>query len=762
MKTKILASLIPLIVALSACGGSDNHGTPAGNTGSNNGGGNTSSQATAPTLAFTDPASTYDLNNYTQATMIPLQVGSGNNLLNDEASAVAFDTDTKTDLYIVGDGATSIVRTSLDGKVLDSMELNPGDFQDTEGVTYIGGGKMVLVEERLRQVSEFTYVAGQTLTRADVQTIKLGTTVGNVGIEGISFDKETGNFFGVRQAEPTSIFQFKPDWTALTATDGAGKPLNGSTDNPTFLFDAAKTGLSAFNDVYAVSNVLPANAPDVDNILITAAPDGKVEKLDRNGNIKSFLYMDARGQNEGVTMGTDGTIYLAGEQAAGPGKPGLTIFKPTQNASNVGIGSNLFLTFSSAVTAGNGKLTLSNGSDTREIDVTDPTQVTFSGDVAKIHPKYFLAANTKYSLTYAAGAFKLASGAAAAVNDQNSLSFSTIGTTDTTVPTLASSAPADGSTGITGNEDTLVFDKAVQAGAGSIQISGGSDARTIDVNDASQVAFNGPKMNLTLKTPLNPGTKYTVTLASGVVTDLYGNAFAGVTQTFTTAAAGASAPTVMITEVNSNALGPLPTDKAGKPSKQDFFELYNYGGSPIDLTGWKWGDNHADATDLNNTAAFAEGTVIAPGERIVVLPGVPGVNDKAFYTTWNLTPDIHVFAMENMNNDPANLIGLGGGDAVIVYDASGNVAASFNYGEPLTVNEGSGQTVTVPSANGGDPTLLAGGNHAGAIFVGGSASASAVWDGVSTVDPKYQAAAVGVLGGYAEPGDSASIGSPGK
>jgi len=753
MNKTVLASLIPLVV-LAACGGNDNPAVDAGGAGGH------------PSLSFTDPSVSYELNNYTQISMTPLPQGSGDNLLGDEASGVAFNTDTKADLFVIGDGGTSVVRTDLKGNVLDSMELNPGDFQDTEGISYIGGGKLVLVEERLRQIDEFTYQAGAILTRGEVKSIKTGTTVGNVGIEGISFDAKTGGFFGVRQTQPMSIFGFDTDAGFTKATDWAGVAMDANTVNPTPLFDASLTGLSDFNDVYALSNVLPASAPDADQILIVGAPDGKVEKLDREGNIKSFLYMDPTGQNEGVTMGNDGTIYLAGEQAAGPSKPGVTVFKPTTGPTNVGIGSNLYLTFDKPAAAGQGKIMLSNGTDTRTIDVTDPSLVTFEGNTAKIHPKFYLQANTKYSITYPANTFK----GMAAVTDATALSFQTIGVVDKTAPVEASTAPASGSTGVTGSVDLVSFNKVVQAGTGSIEIDGGSGPQTIDVNDTTQVQFSGPHMTITLKAPFQAGSTYTVKIPQGAVTDLYGNAFVGLTQTFQTAATGASKPTILITEVNSNALGPLPTDAAGKPSKQDFFELYNYGAQDIDLTGWLWGDNHQSATDPNNTATFPAGTVIKAGERIVVMPGTPGVNDIAFAKSWKVASNVQIFATVNLAGDLTNPIGLGGGDAVIVYDASGNVVTAANYGgTDLNPVQGNGSTVDIPPLNGGDPTLLAAGNHAGSVFPGTGTKAtdghSAVWDGQSVTNPHYVSATVGdTLGSYAEPADSSggSVGSPGN
>ena len=52
---------------------------------------------------------------------------------------------------------------------------------------------------------------------------------------------------------------------------------------------------------------------------------------------------------------------------------------------------------------------------------------------------------------------------------------------------------------------------------------------------------------------------------------------------------GAQAQSVLITEINSNGTG------------GDFFELYNYGGSTIDLAGYRWTDNSAPAWDGAST-----------------------------------------------------------------------------------------------------------------------------------------------------------------
>ena len=70
------------------------------------------------------------------------------------------DTDT---LFLIGAGSASVVRVSRTGELIDSMTLALGtspqgtSFYDTEGITYIGGGQFVIVEERYRQANLFTY-----------------------------------------------------------------------------------------------------------------------------------------------------------------------------------------------------------------------------------------------------------------------------------------------------------------------------------------------------------------------------------------------------------------------------------------------------------------------------------------------------------------------------------------------------------------------------------------------------------------------------
>jgi hypothetical protein len=254
---------------------------------------------------------------------------------------VTYNWDTNS-LFMVGDGGTSIVQVSKTGKLIDSMTLGLDAskpqgtyFYDPEGLTYVGNGKFVMIEERYRQANLITYAAGTTLASAPAQTVvKLGTTIGNVGIEGITFDPLTGGYIAVKEAQPKGIFQTDINFAAGTASNGSP-----STVNSVNLFDPALTGLLDFADVYALSNLSSlAGLADFSHLLVLSQESGKIINVDRTGNIFSSLTIDptpgdllniADMQHEGITMDKDGFIYVTSENGGGDiNHPQLWVYAP--------------------------------------------------------------------------------------------------------------------------------------------------------------------------------------------------------------------------------------------------------------------------------------------------------------------------------------------------------------------------------------------------------------------------------------------------
>ena len=722
----LIAAFISL--SLVACGGGGN--------------GDSSISFETPSLTFTAPNQTFDLSNYTLSGRYSLPVGTGANLLAEEASGVTYNKDTDT-LFVVGDGGTSVTQVSKTGVFIDSMTLAADPtkvaccqgtyFYDPEGIAYIGNNKFVMVEERFRQLNEFTYKANSTLDASGVRTVKLGTTIGNIGIEGISFDPMTSGYIAVKESGPLGVFQTTVDFAAKTASNGSA-----TTENSVNLFDPNKIGLTAVNDVFALSNIVSNTSGDYSHLMILSAPAGKIVKMDRSGNLLGTLDIGSAAQNEGMTMDRDGKIYVVNEIGGGAGRPELLVYAPTTSKTAVGLGSHLYLSFNQTIAAGTGNLVVSNNAgDTRTISVTDAAQVTVNGKTVTLNPTMDLLAGSTYTVTYAAGVLRDSLGNAAPAVSGSSIDFKTAGLIDTVAPTLVSSSPIDNATGISSSRVVLTFSENVLPVSGNILISSANDTRTIAIGDTTQVTFSGNIVNINPSADLKKGLTYSVTMANGVIKDAAGNSFAGITSStllnFDTAATPTT-PTLLITEVNSNAAG------------GDFFEIYNFGTSAVDISGWKWGDNKFSFTD-SAIATFSSGTSIAAGQRLVVMNVLNGA--AAFRTAWGLTSDFPI-----ATTDVAGP-GLGGGDAVVIYNASGVIVTWMNYGADAT-----GFPHAIASAG----TTFVTGVHAGPAF-GATANAnsvSAVWDGASTSSPTYKAAAAGVLGAFVQPAAPTAIGSPGN
>lgn len=287
---------------------------------------------------------TVDLSNYVRIGRYNLPeptrtAAPANNLLAQEVSAVTYNWDTDT-LFVIGDGGRSIVQISKTGQLIDTMTLAAGDspqgteFYDTEGLTYVGEGRFVLVEERDRQVSLFTYTPGTTLTRSDVQTVDLGTDIGNIGLEGISYDPLTREFIVVKENQPQGIFQTGIDFAAGTATNGSP-----TTTNSTDLFDPTSLNLVDLADVYALSNLPALNGTAAyNNLLVLSQESGRIVNIDRNGNISNSLTITSDPGNpltvadqgfEGITMDRNGLLYITSEQGGGDvNNPQLWVYAP--------------------------------------------------------------------------------------------------------------------------------------------------------------------------------------------------------------------------------------------------------------------------------------------------------------------------------------------------------------------------------------------------------------------------------------------------
>jgi uncharacterized protein YjiK len=220
-----------------------------------------------------------------------------------------------------------------------SLALLPGApqgtaFYDPEGITYIGNGEFVFTEEREREVTKVTYAAGTTVGQAQAQTVKLGTTIGNIGLEGVSYDPATNGYLLAKEATPRAVFQTTVDFAAGTASNGSA-----TTVNSVELFPGNLPGLTDISDVFALSNLPSLTAqPDYGNLLLISQEDAAIVEVDRNGNVLSRLDITgdvgdtlsmADMQHEGITMDRNGYIYVVNENGGGSiDNPQLWVYAP--------------------------------------------------------------------------------------------------------------------------------------------------------------------------------------------------------------------------------------------------------------------------------------------------------------------------------------------------------------------------------------------------------------------------------------------------
>jgi uncharacterized protein YjiK len=281
----------------------------------------------------------YDLPEPTRTALPPGT--AAHNLLCQEASGVAYNWDTDT-LFIVCDGGRSVTQVSKTGELIDTMSLalragapQGTDFYDPEGVAYIGNGQFVLAEERDRQLVKFTYVAGTTISRADTQTVKIGTFDDNTGTEGLSWDPITNGFIVLKEKNPIGVFQTGIDFAAGTATNGSPTAANSVN-----LFDTTLLGMTDVADVFALSN-LPSmdGQPQHANLLVIGQEDARVVNISRTGEIHSTLQIVSDPgnplsagdqQHEGVTMDRAGNLYIVNENGGGNiNFPQLWVYAPS-------------------------------------------------------------------------------------------------------------------------------------------------------------------------------------------------------------------------------------------------------------------------------------------------------------------------------------------------------------------------------------------------------------------------------------------------
>ncbi len=197
-------------------------------------------------------------------------------------------------------------------------------------------------------------------------------------------------------------------------------------------------------------------------------------------NMAAGTFKDSSGNSyaglSGSTAYNFSTVTVADTTA-----PALTLLAPADNLTTVAVGANLVFTFSEAIKAGSGNITIySSGVPVQTIAVTDAAQVAISGSTMTVNPARDLAAGTAYYVNVAAGAVTdLANNPYGGISGSTGYNFSTA------APAIADDYPYDPST------------------TGVVAINGASASGNIETTDDADL----------FKVTLVQGTRYVFNMA---------------------------------------------------------------------------------------------------------------------------------------------------------------------------------------------------------------------------------------------------------
>ncbi|MEM7297045.1 MAG: Ig-like domain-containing protein, partial [Bacteroidota bacterium] len=233
--------------------------------------------------------------------------------------------------------------------------------------------------------------------------------------------------------------------------------------------------------------------------------------------------------------------------------PQLVSLSPSDDASNVPISTSLDLTFDEPVfvgTAPSPGITIKRVSDdalVEFISLNNATQVSgFGTNTVSIQPSSYLEGETEFSVTMSGNSIMDSSGD----RPENIIGTDWTFTTEvaeTTPPSITGFSPSNGATEISRTNwvYTLTFSEDVKAGTGVIFLKKSATSPFISATvGTSRVSFNGDEVTVDFNADgaadglmLEANTTYFLEMALGVITDLAGNNFPGLSDpdyTFTT------------------------------------------------------------------------------------------------------------------------------------------------------------------------------------------------------------------------------------
>jgi uncharacterized protein YjiK len=230
-------------------------------------------------------------------------------------SGLAFDTERQRLIAVINRPAT-LLTLDLEGQVTGRHRLR--NASDVEGVAFLGGGRVAMVEEGTQRILLAAVPDGGQdgdldLQRAPSLQLDLGASAAspdtkaegpsgpgrNQGLEGIGYDPERDQLYVVKEHSPRALYRIT----------GWGRPTKDAPG--ALVVEDLSAWLRQLADATDLSSI--EVDPATGHLLLLSDESQALVELDRQGARVGRTSLDGVPQAEGVALGPDGTVYLVSE-----------------------------------------------------------------------------------------------------------------------------------------------------------------------------------------------------------------------------------------------------------------------------------------------------------------------------------------------------------------------------------------------------------------------------------------------------------------
>ncbi|WJI10400.1 transglutaminase [Methanobacterium sp. CWC-01] len=332
-------------------------------------------------------------------------------------------------------------------------------------------------------------------------------------------------------------FDAAPDSTApiVSTVDPVNNAVNVAIDKVITVTynEAIKTGTMWIELLTSSGASVPVTCAVSGNILTITPKTSLTSGIKYTLAIHTGAVKDLTG-NQAAAKVT--TFTTAQDKTA----PVVKTVDPANNAVNVAVNKAITITYSETIKAGTMWIELLTSTGTNV-----PVTIAISGNKLTITPTSNLDNGIKYTLAIHTGAVKDLTGNQAAAKVST---FTTL--TDTTAPTIITIDPTNNAVNVANDKKIIVtFNEPIKEGTMWIEL-----LTSTGTNVPVTCAVSGTTLTITPTNNLNQGTKHTLAIHTGAITDLTGNLVKLCGSTFTTITTDNTPPTITTIDPTNNAV----------------------------------------------------------------------------------------------------------------------------------------------------------------------------------------------------------------